>query len=62
MRGMRVCSLRDQTRMDGQTVGWNDGRERSTKLTDGNFQLILAQRCQPGNCQIGPRIGHRLAL
>jgi hypothetical protein len=30
MRGMRVCSLRDRTRMDGQTVGWTDGRERST--------------------------------
>jgi hypothetical protein len=27
---MRVCSLRDRTRMDGHTVGWTDRRERLT--------------------------------
>jgi hypothetical protein len=25
MRGMRVCSLRNRTPLDGQTVGWMDG-------------------------------------
>jgi hypothetical protein len=33
MRGMRVCSLRDWTRMDGHTVGWTDRRERSIHST-----------------------------
>jgi hypothetical protein len=32
MRGMRVCSLRDRTRVDGQMVGSTNGRERSTIL------------------------------
>jgi hypothetical protein len=32
MRGMRVCSLRNRTPLDGQTVGWMDGGGVSTKL------------------------------
>jgi hypothetical protein len=48
MRGMRVCSLRDRTRMDGQTVGWTDGRERSTITLAWDYTASTLNLFMPG--------------